>query len=58
VSRDAKGLIAAIVALIVVVALFCGIWAWMDDRCRRKGGHLVGVYKGSICVSADGRVIE
>jgi Ni,Fe-hydrogenase I cytochrome b subunit len=50
------------IGMLAILALcilgFYAVQAYAEDRCQRKGGHLVSVYKGWICVSADGRVIE
>lgn len=48
--------IAAILA--ATVAFYAAVAGWADHRCERAGGHNVSVYKGWICVSDDGRVIE
>lgn len=47
--------IYAIVAVIVAM-----LWACVLDtrRCEAAGGHLHSVYKSTICVSSDGRIIE
>lgn len=44
--------------LAVILAVTFGFVAWQSHQCEAKGGHEVPVYKGQICVSADGRVIE
>lgn len=56
--RAIRGWLGAVLVLAISIALFLAVWGWMDDRCQRKGGHTVNVYRGTICVSADGRVIE
>lgn len=43
-------------ALIIVGAL--ALSAADERACEARGGHIVSVYKGSLCVSPDGRIIE
>ena len=45
------------IVLLALAALFTAN-ALLDNQCKAKGGHLHGVYKGWICISDDGRVIE
>lgn len=44
--------------LVTVLVLFVGGSIVQENKCESAGGHLVSVYRGSICVSEDGKVIE
>lgn len=41
---------------IVLGAVYCS--RAEEKACDALGGHLVHVYKGRLCVSADGRILE
>lgn len=44
-----------------VVVLIAGLaWGFHQTRvgCEQKGGELISVYKGSLCVSSDGRILR
>lgn len=53
------------IGLIIGIALFlpivifgiknCGEY---EKKCHAKGGHTMSLYKSTICVSNDGRIIE
>jgi hypothetical protein len=48
--------VGAICVAIVALVVLCA--KWDADSCHERGGHIVPVYKGTLCVSADGRVLE
>lgn len=47
--------IVAVVAVLIIAGVECQ--KAEADRCAAQGGHKVYMYKSSLCVSADGRII-
>lgn len=57
-SDETFHLLGIIAFFVVLIGLVC--WCNNEDskECAAKGGHIVSVYKSSLCVSRDGRIIE
>lgn len=52
--------LVVVCAAMLAASVVCGLAAfgYARHQCDLAGGNSVGVYKGTVCVSDDGRVIE
>jgi hypothetical protein len=64
-ARDGAPLAILATLIVAFITLGAGACFWALDRmhgfersCQQAGGHTVDIYKGQLCVSPDGRVIE
>jgi hypothetical protein len=49
----------ALVAFVVVMLILCVQQSYAYKReCERRGGHTRALYKSTICIGADGGIVE
>jgi hypothetical protein len=49
----------------ILAALFIGGFWWLlvqvghwEEECYRRGGHTKLIYKSTVCLTSDGRILE
>ena len=60
-DADAVSFMGAVIfvgLLMVLLVWFVAQTTREHEACAKRGGHMIDLYKASICVSADGRIIE
>jgi hypothetical protein len=60
-GSDASSELSAALGIVLLLAglawLLMGHASWVE-RCESLGGYVHSIYKGKLCLSADGRVLE
>lgn len=57
-NDDVVGLLVSLAILVVGITCACKCSSDYARECSQRGGHVKSVYKGRLCLTADGRVIE
>lgn len=57
-SEDLVGILVCGAILVIAMLGVAKCNADQALECERRGGHIKSIYKGRLCLTADGRVIE